>query len=467
MVFSDLFFLYAFLPLCLLMYFIGKPIGWKNAILIIFSLIFYAWGEPLWIILLIDSTIINYCCGLVIENYRGTKLAKVGVAISLIVSLGLLGVFKYTDFVVENLNAILPIDIPAPHIALPIGISFYTFQILSYILDAYWGKVKVQHDPMKFLMFVSLFPQLVAGPIVRYGVIEKEIDNRRSTAEDISQGVTRFIVGLGKKVILANNLYTIVQNTLGGNMETLSVFGCWFGVACYALYVLFDFSGYSDMAIGLGRIFGFHFNENFNYPFICKNITEFWQRWHISLGSFFRDYLLYVPIFGKRRQYLSLFLVWFCTGLWHGAAWNYIIWGLYFGVFLFIERKIGNKRMRKIPVVLTHFYSKLVIVLGFGIFYFEDLGRLGLFFKGLVGANGNALTNIAVQTTFMNNIFLFAAAVLFCFPVIPTLKKWIVTKANGAAISGTVQIVGNVVLLAVCSIMLVNNTNNPFLYWNF
>lgn len=467
MVFSDLFFLYAFLPLCLLMYFIGKPIGWKNAILIIFSLIFYAWGEPLWIILLIDSTIINYCCGLVIENYRGTKLAKVGVAISLIVSLGLLGVFKYTDFVVENLNAILPIDIPAPHIALPIGISFYTFQILSYILDAYWGKVKVQHDPMKFLMFVSLFPQLVAGPIVRYGVIEKEIDNRHSTAEDISQGVTRFIVGLGKKVILANNLYTIVQNTLGGNMETLSVFGCWFGVACYALYVLFDFSGYSDMAIGLGRIFGFHFNENFNYPFICKNITEFWQRWHISLGSFFRDYLLYVPIFGKRRQYLSLFLVWFCTGLWHGAAWNYIIWGLYFGVFIFIERKIGNKRMRKIPVVLTHLYSKLVIVLGFGIFYFEDLGRMGLFFKGLVGANGNALTNIAVQTTFMNNIFLFAAAVLFCFPVIPTLKKWIVTKANGAAISGTAQIVGNVVLLAVCSIMLVNNTNNPFLYWNF
>lgn len=467
MVFSDLFFLYAFLPLCLLMYFIGKPIGWKNAMLIIFSLIFYAWGEPLWIILLIDSTIINYCCGLVIENYRGTKLAKVGVAISLIVSLGLLGVFKYTDFVVENLNAILPIDIPAPHIALPIGISFYTFQILSYILDAYWGKVKIQHDPLKFLMFVSLFPQLVAGPIVRYGVIEKEIDNRHSTAEDISQGVTRFIVGLGKKVILANNLYTIVQNTLGGNMETLSVFGCWFGVACYALYILFDFSGYSDMAIGLGRIFGFHFNENFNYPFICKNITEFWQRWHISLGSFFRDYLLYVPIFGKRRQYLSLFLVWFCTGLWHGASWNYIIWGLYFGVFIFIERKIGNKRMRKIPVVLTHLYSKLVIVLGFGIFYFEDMGRLGLFFKGLVGANGNALTNIAVQTTFMNNIFLFAAAVLFCFPVIPTLKKWIVTKANGVAISGTAQIVGNVVLLAVCSIMLVNNTNNPFAYWNF
>ena len=250
-------------------------------------------------------------------------------------------------------------------------------------------------------------------------------------------------------------------------MEALSVFGCWYGVICYAMQVYFDFSGYSDMAIGLGRIFGFHFNENFNYPFICKNITEFWQRWHISLGSFFRDYLLYVPIFGKRRQYLSLFLVWFCTGMWHGASWNYIIWGLYFGVFIFIERKIGNKRLRKIPLVITHIYSKIVIVLGFGIFYFEDLGRLGQFFAGLVGANGNALTDLALQTTFMNNVFLFAAAIILCMPLIPAVKKWVMTKAAGAAVAGTAQIVCNVVLLAVCSIMLVNNTNNPFLYLIF
>ena len=467
MVFSDLFFLYAFLPLCMLFYFLRKNITWRNVILVIFSLLFYAWGEPLWIIILIDSTIINYCCGLVIEQYRGTKLAKAGVVISLLVSLGLLAVFKYSDFVVENLNAILPFDIPAPNITLPIGISFYTFQILSYILDAYWGKVKVQRNFLKFLMFVSLFPQLVAGPIVRYGVIEQEINDRRSTAADISDGITRFIIGLGKKVIIANNLSTVVDATLGGNMETLSIFGCWYGVICYAMQVYFDFSGYSDMAIGLGRIFGFHFNENFNYPFICKNITEFWQRWHISLGSFFRDYLLYVPIFGKRRQYLSLFLVWFCTGMWHGASWNYIIWGLYFGVFIFIERKIGNKRLRKIPLVATHIYSKIVIVLGFGIFYFEDLGRLGQFFAGLVGANGNALTDIALQTTFMNNVFLFAAAIILCMPLIPAVKKWVMSKAAGTAVTGTAQIVCNVVLLAVCSIMLVNNTNNPFLYLIF
>ena len=467
MVFSDLFFLYAFLPLCMLFYFVWKNITWKNVILVIFSLLFYAWGEPLWIILLLFSTAANYCCGLLIEKFRGTSKAKLGVVLSLVISLGLLAVFKYSDFVVENLNLILPFEIPAPNITLPIGISFYTFQILSYILDAYWGKVKVQRNPLKFLMFVSLFPQLVAGPIVRYGVIEKEIDDRHSTSEDISQGITRFIIGLGKKVLIANNLFTVVEATLGGNMETLSVFGCWYGVICYALQVYFDFSGYSDMAIGLGRIFGFHFNENFNYPFICKNITEFWQRWHISLGSFFRDYLLYVPIFGKRRQYLSLFLVWFCTGMWHGASWNYIIWGLYFGVFIFIERKIGNKRLRKIPLVLTHIYSKIVIVLGFGIFYFEDLGRLGQFFAGLVGANGNSFSDTALQTTFMNNVFLFGAAVILSMPLIPALKKWVMSKAAGAMVTGTAQIICNVVLLAICSIMLVNNTNNPFLYFIF
>ena len=303
MIFSDLFFLYAFLPACMLLYFISKNIHWKNAVLIVFSLLFYAWGEPLWIILLIASVIVNYFCGLLIDKFRDTPYSKAGVIISLAVSLGLLAVFKYSDFVVENLNNILPFDIPAPNITLPIGISFYTFQILSYILDAYWGKVKVQYNPFKFLMFVSLFPQLVAGPIVRYGVIEKEIDCRTSTLSDISDGITRFAVGLGKKVIIANNISTVVISLFGSAQEgytdisAVSVAGTWYGVILVSLWYYFDFSGYSDMAIGLGRIFGFHFNENFNYPFISKNITEFWQRWHISLGSLFRAYLLYVPIF--------------------------------------------------------------------------------------------------------------------------------------------------------------------------
>lgn len=473
MVFSDLFFLYAFLPACLLLYFLSKNIHWKNGVLILFSLIFYAWGEPFWIILLLGNVIVNYFCGILIARFRNTPYSKIGVIISLVVSLGALAVFKYTDFIAENLSAILPFDIPAPHIGLPIGISFYTFQIISYILDAYWGKVNVQRNPLKFLMYVSLFPQLVAGPIVRYGVIEREIDGRVSSDDDISEGITRFIIGLGKKVVIANNISTVVITLFGDaskgytDISSVSVAGVWYGVILLSLWYYFDFSGYSDMAIGLGRIFGFHFNENFNYPFISKNITEFWQRWHISLGSFFRDYLLYVPIFGKRRQYVSLFLVWFCTGLWHGASWNYIIWGLYFGLFIFIERKIGNKRMKKMPKALAHIYSLLIIVIGFGIFHFEDLPSLGNFFKSLVGLNGNPLTDITIQTLFMNNIFLFAAAIVLSIPWLPKLKKFIMAKSAGLAVTGTAQTICNIALLAVSSIMLVNSTNNPFLYFRF
>ena len=473
MVFSNLFFMYAFLPLCMLLYFVSKNIHWKNAVLIVFSLIFYAWGEPVCIVVMLISVMANYFCGLLIDKFRDTKYAKLGVILSLIVSLGLLATFKYTGFVVENLNNILPFTIPKPNITLPIGISFYTFQIISYILDAYWGKVKVQKNPLKFLVYVSLFPQLVAGPIVRYGVIEKEIDCRRTSLTDASEGITRFVIGLGKKVIIADNISTIVTTVFGTaqvgytDISALSVAGTWYGVILISLWYYFDFSGYSDMAIGLGRIFGFHFNENFNYPFICKNITEFWQRWHISLGSFFRDYLLYVPIFGKRRQYLSLFLVWFCTGLWHGASWNYIIWGLYFGMFIFIERKIGNKKMKKMPKVLAHIYSLIVIAVGFGIFHFEDLGSLGNFFKSLVGLNGNPLIDITVKTSFMNNIFLIIAAVLFSMPIIPKIKKLITEKAAGLMVSGVFETVCNALILVVSSIMLVNSTNHPFLYFRF
>lgn len=473
MVFSDLFFLYAFLPVCMLLYFCIKNIHWKNGVLILFSLIFYAWGEPFWIILLLGSVTVNYFCGLLIEKYRDTKYAKVGVLVSLIVSLGALAVFKYTDFLVENLNAVLPFDIPVPHIGLPIGISFYTFQIISYILDVYWGKVKVQRNYFRFLMYVSLFPQLVAGPIVRYETIEKEMDGRVSTLSGISEGITRFIIGLGKKVILANNISTVVISIFGSASEgytdisSVSVAGCWYGIILLSLWYYFDFSGYSDMAIGLGRIFGFKFNENFIYPFISKNITEFWQRWHISLGSFFRDYLLYVPIFGKRRQYLNLFLVWFCTGLWHGASWNYIIWGLYFGLFIFIERQIGSKKMKKMPKAAAHIYSLLVIAVGFGIFHFESLPLLGDFFKSLVGLNGNPFIDITIQTTFMNNIFLFAAAVIFSIPWIPKVKDLILSKSSGLKIMGMSQTVINAAILIISSIMLVSSTNNPFLYFRF
>lgn len=467
MVFADLFFLYIFLPACLLFYFVGKNIKYKNAVLIVFSLVFYAWGEPTVVLLLILSTIVNWLLGLAIDKHREDKLGKLAVAGSLVYSLGMLVIFKYLGFIVENLNFILPVDIPVPNITLPIGISFYTFQIISYILDCYWDQVKVQKNYFKFLLFVSLFPQLIAGPIVRYSVIEKEIDSRKTTIADLSEGSCRFMIGLAKKVILANNLWSIVENFFGGDIASLSVFGTWYTVIVYAMYVYFDFSGYSDMAIGLGRIFGFHFNENFTHPFICRNIAEFWQRWHISLGSFFRDYLLYVPIGGKRRKYLNLFLVWFSTGLWHGASWNYIIWGLYFGTFILIEQLVGKKRMKAIPTVVTHIYSKLIIIIGFGIFYFEDFSQLGSFFKNLVGANGNALTDTIAATSLVNNCFLIAASIIACFPVSQLISKLVDKSKNTIAVGQALKVVYCLGLLVICTLLLVDATSNPFLYFRF
>lgn len=292
MVFADLFFIYCFLPLCLLAYFLAPRLPAKNAVLIVFSLIFYAWGEPLWIILLVFSAFFNWLTGLLIERGRGGKAAKAAVALGVIVDIALLVVFKYSGFIVENINALTGAALPVPQIRMPIGISFFTFQAISYILDCYWESVKVQKRFSRFLLYLSLFPQLIAGPIVRYSVVEDEIEKRSTSATDLCEGALRVIVGLAKKVILANNLWAIVDVFFGKDITGLSVLGTWYTVIVYSLYVYFDFSGYSDIAIGLGRMFGFHFDENFRHPFACKTIAEFWQRWHISLGSFFRDYLL-------------------------------------------------------------------------------------------------------------------------------------------------------------------------------
>ena len=421
-------------------------------------MIFYAWGEPVWVFLLVGSVTINYFAGILIDKYRDTKKSTMFTAAALIIDIGVLVVFKYSGFLVENFNAISPVDLPVPNVEMPIGISFFTFQIISYILDCYWGKIKVQKSWYKLLMYISMFPQLVAGPIVRYRVI---------TSADISEGITRICMGLGKKVILANNLSIIVDTFFkDGDLASLSVMGTWYTVIVYAMQVYFDFSGYSDIAIGLGRIFGFHFDENFRYPFISKNITEFWQRWHISLGTFFRDYLLYVPIFGKRRKYLNLFLVWFCTGFWHGANWNYIIWGLYFGMFILIERTIGNKRMRKMPTALAHIYNTIVVVIGFGIFYFTDLGKLGTFLGNLIGLNGNAMFDMISAKNMMANAWLVIVCIILCMPVVPTLKKKL-ESLDLYLVSTTGQTILNVASFALSSILLVNATNNPFIYWQF
>ena len=435
--------------------------------LIIFSLIFYAWGEPLCVFILIISAALNYILAFAIDKYRGKLMGKLAVFFAVFFDLAVLGIFKYSGFIAENLNALLPLNLPVPDIKLPIGISFYTFQIISYVIDCHWEKVSVQKSFPKFLMYVSLFPQLVAGPIVRYSTIESEISSRRTTLDDLSSGVSRIAVGLAKKVILANNLNIIVEAFFGSDIKNLSVTGTWYAVIIYAMQIYFDFSGYSDMAIGLGRIFGFHFDENFNYPFICKDVSEFWQRWHISLSTFFRDYLLYVPIFGKRRKYGGLFLVWFCTGLWHGASWNYIIWGLYFGMFIFIEQLIGKKKMKKIPLIVRHIYNKIVIIIGFGIFYFEDLSRLGDFFKNLIGLNSNSFIDEFTKLSVTNNLYLIIIAVICCFPVAKVIQNLAKKNIGFSYTIAASRVAVNIALLLVSSILLVDATNNPFLYFRF
>jgi alginate O-acetyltransferase complex protein AlgI len=466
MVFSRLFFIYIFLPLCLLCYAAARGTKAKNTVLIIFSLVFYAWGEPVYIFLMLITAVVNYTAGRIIGKYQGQKGDTAATAFAVVYDLLMLGVFKYSGFITENINALFSSSIPVPDIRLPIGISFYTFQTISYIIDCHWEKVKPQKSFKDFLLFLTLFPQLVAGPIVRYSTIEKEISDRRIEFSDISYGLNRVALGLGKKVLLANQL-SIIADSFLGNIGNSTMLGAWYGVIAYGMQIYFDFSGYSDIAIGLGRVFGFHFDENFDHPFICKDITEFWQRWHISLSTFFRDYVLYIPIFGKRRKYGGLFLVWLCTGIWHGASWNFIIWGLYYGIFVFIEMKIGKKNMKKIPLVIRHIYSKLVIFIGFGIFYFESLPKLGTFFRTAFGFGKNGFIAMQDKISLMNNMYLIIVAVICCFPILSSIKKisdkHFVTKATVTSAAA----IASALILIVTSVMLVDATTNPFLYFRF
>ena len=466
MVFSRLFFIYIFLPLCLLCYAAARGIKQKNTVLIIFSLLFYAWGEPVYIFLMLVTAAVNYTAGLIIGKYQGKKGDTAATVTAVVYDLLMLGVFKYSGFITENINALFSCSIPVPHLKLPIGISFYTFQTISYIIDCHWEKVKPQKSFKNYMLFLTLFPQLVAGPIVRYSTIEKEINERSVELRDIACGLNCIALGLAKKVLIADSLSTIADSFLG-NIGGSTMLGAWYGVIAYSMQVYFDFSGYSDIAIGLGRVFGFHFDENFDHPFICKDITEFWQRWHISLSTFFRDYVLYIPIFGKRRKYGGLFLVWLCTGIWHGASWNFILWGLYYGIFVFIEMKIGKKNMKKIPVVIRHIYSKLVIFIGFGIFYFEDIGKLGIFFRTAFGFGSNGFIAVQDKISLINNMYLLILAVICTFPLISTIKKVSDKRFMSKAVISSAAAVAAVMILVVTSIMLVDSTTRPFLYYRF
>lgn len=468
MVFANLIFIYIFLPLNLLLYFSTKNKAFRNAVLIAFSLFFYAWGEPVWISLLLFSAAIDYCHGLIIEGHRGQWQAKAAVASSLMLNLGLLGTFKYSGFLVENINALLGTAFAVPNFALPIGISFYTFQTISYTVDVYRGEVTAQKSFGKFLMYVSSYHQLVAGPIVRYSDVAREIEGRQTTAEDFSEGITKFCLGLAKKVMVANVAGQMVGRYLDGDLSKLSVAGAWFGVLMFSIQLYYDFSGYSDMAIGLGRIFGFHYPTNFNYPYISKSVTEFWRRWHMTLGGFFRDYV-YIPLGGNRRhQWLNIAVVWFLTGLWHGASWNFILWGVYYGVLLVIEKLFLLNWLKKIPAVFSHCYALFAAVVGWAIFYVTDMERLKQLLSIMFGFSGAAFSDLTLTITIQNNIFWLLAAMLFCIPITQRIKERVqaLPEEKQAICHGCATVL-NVAILFVCTALLVGQSYNPFLYFRF
>ena len=413
---------------------------------------------------------LDYSVSLGIEKYRGKKITKLFVALSVIINLGLLAAFKYSGFFVSTLNGIFRLSLHVPTFSLPIGISFYTFQTMSYSLDVYKGEVKAQKSFINFLMFVSLFPQLIAGPIVRYSDIDTQIDHRTITIDGFANGMTRFMAGLGKKVLIANYAGSLAESLLK-DVDNAAVLSVWIGVLFYAFQIYFDFSGYSDMAIGLGRMFGFDYPENFKHPYIATSITDFWRRWHITLSSFFRDYV-YIPLGGNRvslpRQILNLFIVWGLTGLWHGASWNFVIWGLYYFVFLCLEKFVLKKFFDKIPKVIRWMYSMFVVLIGWMIFYFEDFSAMKSAFSVAFGASGNSLTDPVMNAMIINNIPFIIIAAIACAPVAKLVKAGIAKLKQRAPVTAPIfGTVFNVAMLILCVASLAGSTYNPFLYFRF
>ena len=469
MVFSSLTFLYVFLPLNLLLYYLSRNIVYMNIVLILFSFMFYAWGEPIYIFLLLGSATLDYFNGLFVDRYRHTHWAKLGVVFTLFVNLGVLALFKYADFFLENINQAFGLQLDKPGWALPIGISFYTFQTISYVIDVYRNTVPVQRSWGKFMLFVSLYHQLVAGPIVRYADIAHEIDHRKFDAFDVGRGVFRFCLGLFKKVVFANVAGEFVQQYMAGDISDLTTGGAWFGLIMFSLQIYFDFSAYSDMAIGLGWMFGFHYLENFNYPYLAKSATEFWRRWHISLGTFFRDYV-YIPLGGKeRRPYLNLFIVWGLTGLWHGASWNFILWGLYFGLLIALERLFLSKLLDAIPRFISHIYLLFAAVIGWALFYFDNrLSDLMVFLKRLFVDDHGGWDAMLLQNLRENSIWIFMALIL-CVPIYHWVKRAVIAKWHklNTWIAWSMVLGACLVLLMVSTSMLVGKSYNPFIYYRF
>ena len=470
MLFSSTTFLYAFLPAVFLLYFL-VPTKLKNFVLLAMSLLFYAWGEPIYVFLMIGASLSGYVHGILIGRAKSKAWSKAFMISSVVIGLGLLGFFKYTGFFVTNINSIFGAGLDIPKIALPIGISFYTFQILSYTIDVYRGNAKIQYNFISFAAYVALFPQLIAGPIVRYTDVEAELNERKTTFNDFGSGVTRFIIGLGKKILLANTLGELceIYKGIGSNDSVLFT---WVYVVAYALHIYFDFSGYSDMAIGLGRMFGFKFPENFNYPYISKSVSEFWRRWHMTLGSIFRDYV-YVPMGGNRvgpfRWLINVFVVWFLTGFWHGAGWNFIAWGVLFGILLAVEKLVMAKVFEKLPRVFSHLWTLLWVGLSWVLFDAVNFNEAFTRIASMFGGNGLPL--VTSDTLY----YLRSYAVVIVIGLIgatPLMKK-AVLWFKGSEDSTRAKIMNVIEPVFVCAILLISTayiidgSYNPFLYFRF
>jgi len=460
MLFSSIPFLFYFLPLVLIVYYL-VPFRFKNAVLLLFSLIFYAWGEPKYVALMIFTILLFYCCGLAIERCVRKEWKRTWLIVSIVLSVALLGIFKYADFAIGSVNSLLGTSIPLLRLALPIGISFYTFQCLSYTIDVYRGNTPAQKDLISFGAYVSLFPQLIAGPIVRYVDVARELEHRTHSFEKIAYGLRRFLIGLGKKILLANNLGLLIE--LFRSSGEKSVLFYWMYAIAFMLHIYFDFSGYSDMAIGLGSVFGFHFPENFNYPYLSKSVTEFWRRWHMTLGSWFRDYV-YIPLGGSRvkkgRWIFNILVVWMLTGLWHGAAWNFVLWGLLFAVMLLLEKQLP---FQKLPDLLRHIYVLLIVMLSFVLFNAVDLKQAVSDLGGLFGIGGIPLITTETVYYLRSYALVFAVSLIGATPVIKTAAA----RLDGTKLGAILEPLLLLALLIVCTAYLVDGSFNPFLYFRF
>ena len=497
MVFSSIPFLFYFLPLCLILYYL-VPFRWKNYVLLAFSLLFYAWGEPVYILLMIFETLSDYTLGLCMDRAdQRPAVRRLCLLLSILIDLGCLGFFKYADFLVETVNALAGTAIMPLKLGLPIGISFFTFQTMSYTIDLYKREVAVEKNYFYYLTYVSMFPQLIAGPIVRFSTVNEELHARSITFDGFVEGGLRFLQGLFKKVLLANTIgavwelikasaFTMGPATAGtaaqtsalstatalstvlGPGTTISVLGAWLGGLCFTLQLYFDFSAYSDMAIGMGRMLGFHYLENFNYPLSSVSVTDFWRRWHISLSTWFRDYV-YIPLGGNRhgklKQLRNMFVVWFLTGLWHGAAWNFVLWGLYYGVLLAFEKDVWGSALKKLPRILQHLYAILIVVFGFIIFVFDDMTELSQYIRIMFGMAGVPLVNRTLLWYLRNNFAILLIGCILAFPIYPWLRAKLQKRI--VTLSIVLTAFGYLALFLLATAYLVNDTYNPFLYFRF